>query len=172
MKTMSKCLYIASVLLIFIGLDQVTKAMARMYLANSPAYSYLGDMFRLQYAENPGVFLSLGASLSAEARFWLFTLLTGIFLTGMLIYLIRKDGLDRFYIGAFSLIIAGGIGNLIDRIVFNGVVTDFINIGFGNLRTGIFNIADVAIMFGAGMLMLDAFKAQAPTESPKQPYQL
>lgn len=57
-----------------------------------------------------------------------------------------------------SLIIAGGLGNLTDRALNNGAVIDFMNIGVGSLRTGIFNIADVAIMVGVGVLMFLGFQ--------------
>lgn len=52
-----------------------------------------------------------------------------------------------------SHIIGGGIGNLIDRIFNSGAVIDFMNIGINDLRTGIFNIADVAITAGIVMLI-------------------
>jgi len=53
------------------------------------------------------------------------------------------------------LIVGGGLGNLIDRLFFGGKVTDFVSMGIGPLRTGIFNVADVAIMFGSlGMFLL------------------
>jgi signal peptidase II len=49
-------------------------------------------------------------------------------------------------------ILAGGLGNLIDRVTNHGQVTDFLNLGIGSLRTGIFNVADVAITGGALLL--------------------
>jgi len=54
---------------------------------------------------------------------------------------------------ALSLIVSGGLSNFIDRIIYNGVVVDFLNIGIGNFRTGILNIADIAITLGI-ILML------------------
>jgi signal peptidase II len=57
---------------------------------------------------------------------------------------------------AVSLVFAGGVGNLIDRIIHNGFVVDFINIGIGPIRTGIFNVADVAVMGGSILLCLAA----------------
>jgi signal peptidase II len=44
-----------------------------------------------------------------------------------------------------AAVVAGGAGNLVDRIWFQGGVVDFLNVGFGNLRTGIFNVADMYI---------------------------
>jgi signal peptidase II len=46
------------------------------------------------------------------------------------------------------------LGNLIDRLLNGGQVVDFVNVGVGDLRTGIFNLADVAIMIGAGVLLV------------------
>jgi signal peptidase II len=51
------------------------------------------------------------------------------------------------------LLTGGGLGNLIDRISNNGAVTDFLRLGIGPLRTGIFNLADVAIVSGVLMLL-------------------
>jgi signal peptidase II len=50
---------------------------------------------------------------------------------------------------ALVLVLAGGVGNQLDRVLQAGLVTDFINLGVGPLRTGIFNVADVAITCGA-----------------------
>jgi signal peptidase II len=61
---------------------------------------------------------------------------------------------------AILLFIAGGIGNLIDRMMHNGTVVDFINVGIGPLRTGIFNIADITIMGGAALLLFTTFRKQ------------
>ena len=49
---------------------------------------------------------------------------------------------------------AGGLGNLIDRLRFDGVVTDFLNVGVGSLRTGIFNVADAILMLGMFVLVI------------------
>jgi signal peptidase II len=61
---------------------------------------------------------------------------------------------------AVSLFIAGGVGNLIDRIMHNGSVVDFLNVGIGPLRTGIFNFADVFVMGGSMLLLCYALRKQ------------
>ena len=58
-----------------------------------------------------------------------------------------------------ALFVAGGASNLLDRISY-GMVIDFMNVGVGPLRTGIFNVADVAIMLGAGLLLFERYRAQ------------
>jgi signal peptidase II len=66
----------------------------------------------------------------------------------------RVDRLELVPTIALSLLAGGGIGNLIDRIANDGAVTDFVRIGIGPLRTGIFNLADVAIVVGVLVLAL------------------
>lgn len=131
-----------------VGCDQATKLIAKRRLIPGEAFSYAGDMLRIQYAENSGAFLSLGASLPEVWRQWLFTILTGVFLLGLLVYLLVSKALSRFAVICLALVCAGGIGNLIDRIAYDGRVVDFLNVGIGPLRTGIFNVADMAIMAG------------------------
>jgi hypothetical protein len=66
---------------------------------------------------------------------------------------------------AIVLLLAGGIGNLIDRMFHDGLVIDFLNVGIGPVRTGIFNVADMAIMAGFGLLLLYRGPASAQTSS-------
>ena len=61
---------------------------------------------------------------------------------------------------AVALIFSGGVGNLYDRIAYGGSVVDFISIGIGPVRTGIFNIADIAITVGVLILLTVAFRRQ------------
>ena len=149
------------VLMSCVGCDQATKQIVRIHLPESITYSLLGDFIRLQHTQNHGAFLSLGAGLSESLRFAIFTVAVTVALAGVLAYLIRKPGIIAVDIVAVSLIAGGGVGNLIDRILFGGGVTDFLNLGIGQLRTGIFNIADVAIMIGIGMLFYRSFQAES-----------
>ena len=146
------------ILLTCVGCDQITKIAARNYLSFSQPMYYLGGIFRLQYTENTGSFLSLGSALPSELRFWVFTILMGIALAGMLAAVLAHRSLHPNDLTGLSLIVAGGLGNLIDRTINNGAIFDFMNIGVGSLRTGIFNIADVAIMVGAGLLIFRGFQ--------------
>jgi len=66
--------------------------------------------------------------------------------------LLARDGRPTF-IFALALILAGGSSNLIDRFFNDGYVVDFINLGAGQIRTGIFNVADIAITVGVLMLV-------------------
>lgn len=129
---------------------------AREKLA-SESFSYWGDTFRLVLAENSGAFLSLGSSLSETARFFIFTVGIGILMLAGLVLLFRKKKLSQLETIAYSLVLSGGVGNLIDR-GMKSTVTDFMNIGIGSIRTGVFNIADMGIMLGVGILFYTGFK--------------
>ena len=135
-----------------IGCDRVTKQVAATILADAPDRSYLADTVRLTYAENLGGFLSIGAGLTAERRMLVFTIATGLLLLGLTYAAIRGRWEGARLLGA-ALIVSGGASNWIDRAA-TGSVIDFLNVGIGPLRTGIFNVADVAILVGVGLVML------------------
>ncbi|MFQ5640439.1 MAG: signal peptidase II [bacterium] len=147
-----------------VGCDQFTKEIAETNLKMTPPQSYLGNVFRLQYAENTGAFLSLGAQLPEIARTWLFTILSGALLALLLLYMIFNRDISRKHVLALSLILGGGLSNLIDRIVNDGRVIDFMNMGVGKLRTGVFNFADVVIMLGMGLILFLSFSVRSQSK--------
>lgn len=143
--------WFALITLVTVGLDQWTKVLAVRHLPVEP-WMYLNDTIRLQLAYNTGAFLGMAGTWSENARFWLLTVLNGVFLVGLVGVLLWhwRMPLGRFVAGVG--ILAGGIGNMIDRITNDGKVTDFMNLGLGPVRTGIFNVADMAITGGALIL--------------------
>lgn len=156
-----------AILVIGVGLDQATKWWAETSLDRGRIFSYANDMLRIQYAENPGAFLGLGGNLSPEARFWLLTAVNGCFLFVIGGILIARWHMPTGQFAALALLLSGGIGNLIDRTTQNGLVTDFLNVGIGPVRTGIFNVADMAIMAGAGLLFWLSFQQEPNAEAAK-----
>jgi len=138
-----------------IGCDRVTKHAASTYLAGTPDRSFLSDTIRVGYVENTGGFLSLGADLPPIARDAVFTVATGTALMALLVLTFKRKYMGSAELG-LVLFTAGGASNWIDR-VLRGSVVDFLNLGIGPLRTGVFNIADVAIMLGAGLFVLGAW---------------
>ena len=135
-----------------IGCDQVAKRVATTHLQGAPLQSFLGDTVLLEYAENAGAFLSLGADLPPWARTAFFTLGTGIILIVCVVAASRSDWAGLPEIG-LALVTGGGLSNFADR-VSHGAVVDFLNVGVGSLRTGIFNVADLAIVLGLALLVL------------------
>lgn len=145
--------------------DQISKMLATAYLMGKPTQIHFNGLLRLQYALNPGAWGSLGAQLPEMLRRLVFTLGVGAILLGLTIYILRQDHPQRLTI-ALSLVLAGGLGNLIDRALY-GHVVDFLYLGYSGIswmHTNIFNIADVVIMAGAGMLLLHALSDRKPQD--------
>jgi len=138
-----------------VGCDRVTKHVATAELAGRPVRSLLADTIRLAYVQNTGGFLSLGADLPEAARTSLFIVATGLLLLGLVAYGIRLRWRGWAAFG-LALFVAGGVSNWVDR-VLHGSVIDFINVGVGPLRTGVFNVADVAILTGVGIVLISEF---------------
>jgi signal peptidase II len=139
--------------LISVGIDQGTKWYAAEYLPKFEMSSYWGDLLRIGYAENTGAFLGLGSGMSDSAKFWIFVCAVGLILSALFIYILRTKTQTAYALASLALIFSGGISNFYDRATNNGAVIDFLNLGFGSLRTGIFNVADMAIMLGVFLLL-------------------
>jgi signal peptidase II len=135
-------------------IDQVSKQAAVIYLKNTPDIELFWGLFKLTYAENKGAFLSFGASFPDFLRFKLFTVLVAGFLIYLTYYLLRHE-MEKLQFYAYAVLLAGGIGNLIDRAVYQYVI-DFLWMGYGPIRTGVFNIADMAIMYGVIVLLIES----------------
>lgn len=145
-----------------IGCDRVTKHAAAMTLSGGPSRSFLADTFRLEYVENPGAFLNLGADWPLPVRTAVFGLGNGLLLIALAVAAVRWRWPGPALLGV-ALFVAGGASNLLDRITY-GIVIDFMNVGFGPLRTGVFNVADMAIMLGAGILVIEAYRSDRRAE--------
>ena len=135
-----------------VSCDRATKHIAATTLAGVGSQSFLADTVRLHYVENTGGFLSLGANLPPAIRTGLFTVGTGLALCGLVAGAIVFRWTGWPLLG-LTLFVAGGASNWVDRVA-HGSVIDFINIGFGPIRTGIFNVADVAIMLGVTIVVV------------------
>src|SRR5690554_366242 len=160
----SNAALLALVLSTSVGCDQVTKIVARDQLEGAGRLSYLGDTFRLLLIENHGAFLGMGSEMPEWVRTSIFVGVVSLALVAFLVWILRTPELSKVSVVGAALVVGGGIGNVIDRVLFEGGVTDFLNIGIGTLRTGFFNVADVWIMLGAAM-MLFSKETWAPTEA-------
>ena len=155
MKRGVKILLFCTISLVFIGCDQVTKELAKVHLKDKAPLSFYHDTFRLDYIENTGAFLSFGDDWSPTTSFWLMSILPLVFLLVLFAYAIKKTATSSLLnMLPFLLICAGGLGNIIDRIAHHRHVTDFMNLGINNLRTGIFNFADLYVTTGAVLLLV------------------
>ena len=146
-----------------VGCDHVTKRFAADVLSTSPRRSFMNDAVRFEYAENTGGFLGLGADWPALARTGVFTVGNALLLAALAVAAVRARWSGLAVVG-ITLVVAGGASNLVDRLI-RGSVIDFMSVGIGPWRTGIFNVADMAVMLGAALVLLGTFRSRqdAPT---------
>lgn len=140
--------------LIFI--DQLSKAWIETSyrLGEFTAVFFWLDITRLH---NPGAAFSFLADAGGWQR-WFFTVLAIVISVGLVVWLRRLHVREeRLLVVALACILGGAIGNVIDRIE-HGYVVDFIHVHWGNAYFPAFNVADMAISIGAGLILLDAFR--------------
>lgn len=149
-------LVFALVLIACFGCDQASKQVAQSLLAGTAGFSLAGDLVRFQLTSNPGGFMGMGAKLPEALRNLLLVWLVPSALALLCLHFLRSPHTARAEWIALGLLAGGGLGNWLDRVLNAGAVTDFVSLGLGRLRTGIFNVADVAVIGGALLLALCA----------------
>jgi len=162
MRRLMATLALLCIVLLNVGCDQATKRIARERLEGRGTVHVVDQVVILRYVENTGGFLGLGAGLPRPLRVTLFVAFPVAVLAAMLLYVIRSPRIAAATLTGFAFLLGGGIGNLIDRLMFDGRVSDFINVGVGRLRTGIFNMADLSVMIGCLLLLLGSLRAPRP----------
>ncbi len=154
MKTWQRAFLILLVLCSCIGCDQVSKDLVQANLRFAEPMALLGGTLHLYYTENTGVAFSLGAELSRSWQYWLFTVGAGVMLTGLFFFALLRPKSTRGQLLAYALMLGGGVSNLLDRVLNDGRVIDFMMIKVGAVHTAIFNLADVMILTGCALLIL------------------
>jgi signal peptidase II len=151
------------VVLFSVTCDQLAKSAARQRLEARGSVTLAGGVVVLRYVENSGAFLGLGSAMPRPLRMAAFIAFPMIVLAGMIVSIARRRETVWTVIAGLSFIVGGGCGNLIDRLLHDGRVGDFIIIGFGPLHTGIFNLADLFVLTGCVLLLL------TPKKKPPRP---
>lgn len=149
-----------------ISCDQLTKAIVRKQISPSEQITVIADHLTLTNIENSGAFLSMGQTWWQPLKSILFIVLPIIVLLFGIWYMMKLGGRRLWLTLALGFAIGGGIGNMIDRLLY-GSVTDFVHIRVGPLQTGIFNMADVSIMIGVGVLLLFALRGRRQDFMPR-----
>ncbi len=139
-------------------LDLITKLIAEATLPFHRPVPVLGDFVRLTYIFNPGA--AFGLHLGQYSRF-IFLLLSLIAVVALLFMYRATPWSDRLRLFAISSVTGGALGNLIDRIRSPQGVVDFLDIGIGNLRWPVFNVADIAVTTGAILLAISLWQEEA-----------
>ncbi len=136
------------------GADRIAKILAIHFLKGRPAIHLPGDLAILVYAENDGAFLGMGGSWPLALKILLFVGLPLLACLGGYIWALRPS--VRTSVASAALcVIGGGLGNIQDRMLNNFRVVDFLNFGVGPVfRSGILNVGDLSVTFGAIALIL------------------
>lgn len=163
--SVGRVLGLIAVTLGLLGLDQLSKMWAVSYLAGRPPTTYFG-VFQLTYAQNHGGWGSLGAQWNDTARDFALQYFPAALLLGMTVYALRYSMVWQKAYG-IAVLVSGGMGNLIDRMRFDHVI-DFLYLGYGPIGTNIFNIADMAILAGVGLLFYSSWKEDQPNDKGKE----
>ena len=149
---------ISIIIALSIFLDQISKISIRNNVEQYSDIKLIGEYFILTNVENSGAFLGMGSGFSPIMKSVFLIILPIIVLISIIIYVYRDKEIDKVSLIGFSIIIGGGIGNIFDRIIY-GSVTDFLFIDLGGIfKTGIFNIADLAVTTGMILILLMSFK--------------
>lgn len=134
-------------------IDQTTKAWAVQRLRFGGDMPVVSGFLNFAYAENTGVAFSMLDDHGTTGR-WGLSIVALIAGTLVIYFFWRTPRSDDRILGALSLLLAGIIGNVVDRIRL-GFVVDFIDVQFGSWHYPTFNVADMAIVIGAALLIID-----------------
>ena len=140
-----------AVIIVTVFLDQLTKYLTVLHLKPIDTYPIIEDVLHLTYVENTGA----AFGMMKDAR-WVFMITSTLAIIGILGYMIhryyvKKEKLHWAEALSLSLIVGGGIGNMIDRTML-GYVVDMIDCRFINFA--VFNVADSFVCIGAGLMIL------------------
>ena len=147
-----------------IVLDQITKAaiVAKFFLHES--YTIVAGFFNLVYVMNPGAAFGFLANASATFRHFFFTGITIAVILLIIYYVMKSKPQNMLMVISLTLIFAGAVGNLIDRIRF-GAVVDFLDVYIGTAHWPAFNVADSAISVGAVLMIWGMIMNREKTHS-------
>lgn len=153
MLKLKRILLVLFIMVLSIGCDQVTKQVATSHLSKTRYLSFANDTLRLDYTKNEGGVLSFEHYMPERWRGKAFSEAVAALCVLILICLIFISALKPLAVIGLSLTLAGISSNLFDRVAF-GYVVDFLNFGWGDLRSGIFNAADAEIVCGLSLFAL------------------
>lgn len=136
----------ALIILFGIGIDQLTKFLSVRFLAPVGSVPLWKGVLHLTYVENRGA----AFGMLSDKR-WLFMIVSTLAIVAIGVYLFAAKKMSLLSAVALSMIVSGGVGNMIDRL-FLGYVVDFID--FTLIHFAVFNGADSFVCVGAGLMIL------------------
>jgi signal peptidase II len=139
-----------------VGCDQLSKLVVRREVSYSERISVFKDYFTIIKVENTGAFLSVGSALPVYIKYIFLTVIPILLVFYSIFWLITRTRVPNLVVVGSCFLIGGGIGNLFDRLRF-GSVTDFFHLDLVIFQTGVFNMADVSIVFGISLILFQGY---------------
>ena len=147
--------------LIIVGiilLDQFTKGAVQSKFRLGETLPIIEGFFNFTYVRNPGAAWGVGATWGDSFRLILFKIVPVLACFWLMVLIWMERHKSLLLATAYSLILAGAVGNLIDRISLNYVV-DFLDFYMGQKHFPAFNVADSSISIAAGLLIIDFIRS-------------
>lgn len=158
-RRITRNIFFLLLILANIGCDQVSKSLVREHVNYQEAIPIIGTYLTLTNVENTGAFLSMGSDYHPLLKMIFLSILPLLVLLYGVYFLMTKKHIKLPLALGISFIIGGGIGNIYDRFLY-GSVTDFLYINYSVIRTGVFNMADVSIVIGIGLMLINTSQKQ------------
>ena len=146
-------IFCIAVIILSVAADQISKYLAVKYLSDISTLPIIKDVFHFTYVENRGA----AFGMLSDHR-WVFMIMSVCGIALMIVWLAKEKPKNRWIRAAVSLVIGGGIGNMIDRL-FVGYVVDFIDCRFIDFY--VFNIADSCVCVGCALFVVAVLVSEA-----------
>jgi signal peptidase II len=148
-------LLLSIIFIVIVAVDQATKIIVKNSFFLYESIEVIPGFFNLTYILNPGAAFGFMANMNESYRQLFFVVATIIAICAVL-FLLKKEGYMKIRAFAYTFILAGAIGNLIDRI-YIGKVVDFLDFYISKHHWPAFNVADSAVFIGVCLLLVDLF---------------
>ncbi|MDR0881659.1 MAG: signal peptidase II [Candidatus Adiutrix sp.] len=145
-------------------LDLLTKVLARQYFNPWEPLTVIPGCFNLVLAHNTGAAFSLFAEAGGAAQGWKMAALATVSLLPFIYFYRRAAAGERWLLAGLGLIWGGALGNIHDRLHW-GAVVDFLDFYWAGRHWPAFNVADMAICLGAGLMALSLWREKPALNS-------
>ncbi|MCI0602036.1 signal peptidase II [bacterium] len=144
--------YLLASIIVFL-LDQTTKKIVTQGMMQHESITVIPDFLNITYIHNRGAVFGLGSSVTSPYLSWGLSILSVVSLAVILVYFLRLNVRNPRMFFGLALVLGGALGNLYDRLLY-GYVIDFIDLHWFEHHWPFFNIADMSICIGVGLLLI------------------
>ena len=128
--------------------DQLTKHYIASNYVLGEVHDFIDGLINIVFVENRGAAWGI-----FQGRTWLLLVITAVVMVICIVIIVKNGLKNKLLLWAMTLVLSGGVGNMIDRIFRNGIVVDFLQFDFWQ-SFPVFNVADCAVVIGGGLLIL------------------